>query len=142
MKKLLFLLLLIPVVTFSQVSSWRNNPPSRVQSGPTIQGQRSDISMWRTNPPRDENRPRPTKPGSNVILRDPWFDLGWGWNRWNMWGAPNFGWNYWSPMWYYNDWGYRQPGRIYIYEDGKRDTIRGKNQLFFLMVLWIKSIFH
>ena len=129
MKKLLFLLLLIPVVTFSQVSSWRNNPPSRVPSGPTVQGQRSDISMWRNDGPREFNRPKATNPGSNVILRDPWFDLGWGWNRWNMWGAPNFGWNYWSPMWYYNDWGYRQPGRIYIYDDGKRDTVRGKKPI-------------
>ena len=43
-----------------------------------------------------------------------------------MWGAPAFGWNYWTPLWYWNDWGYRQPGRVYIYEDGRRDTIKGK----------------
>jgi hypothetical protein len=46
-----------------------------------------------------------------------------------MWGAPAFGFNYWNPYWYYNDFGYRQPGRIYIYEDGKRDTIRGKKPI-------------
>jgi hypothetical protein len=54
---------------------------------------------------------------------------GWGWNRWDMWGAPNFGWNYWQPNWYLNDWGYRQPSRIYVYENGKRDTIRGKKPI-------------
>jgi hypothetical protein len=43
-----------------------------------------------------------------------------------MWGAPNFGWNYFSPSWYWNDWGYRQPARVYVYDNGKRDTIRGK----------------
>jgi hypothetical protein len=43
-----------------------------------------------------------------------------------MWGAPNFGWNFWQPSFYWNDWGYRQPARIYIYDNGKRDTIRGK----------------
>jgi hypothetical protein len=43
-----------------------------------------------------------------------------------MWGAPAFGWNFWQPMWYQNDWGYRQPARVYVYDDGKRDTIRGK----------------
>lgn len=127
MKKLLLLLMLIPVVTFSQVSSWRNNPPSRIPSEPSVQGQRSDISMWRSNPPRD-TRPVKTKPGSNIIVTDPWFG-GWGWNRWNMWGAPGFGWNYWSPSFYWNDWGYRQPSRIYVYGDGKRDTIRGKKPI-------------
>jgi hypothetical protein len=32
-------------------------------------------------------------------------------------------------MWYVNDWGYRQPARIYVYEDGKRDTIKGKKPI-------------
>ena len=130
MKKLLLFLVLIPVVTFSQVSSWRSNPPSRISSGPTIQGQRSDISMWRTNPPREDNRPRQTKPGSNIIIdNNPWGWNSWGWNRWDMWGAPGFGWNYWSPMWYWNDWGYRQPARIYVYSDGKKDTVKGKKPI-------------
>jgi len=122
MKKLLLLFLFIPMITLSQTSSWRSNPPSRVQSTPSIQGQRSDISMWRNNPPKES---RPTKPSSNIIVRNPVGWNNWGWNRWDMWGAPGFGWNYWSPSWYWNDWGYRQPSRIYIYDDGKRDTIRG-----------------
>jgi hypothetical protein len=127
MKRLLLLLILTPLITFSQVSSWRNNPPTRVEVGSSIQGQRSDISMWRNNPPREENRPRPTKPGSNVIITQPY--TGWGWNRWDLWGAPMFGWNYYQPMWYFNDWGYRQPARVYVYENGKRDTIRGKKPI-------------
>jgi hypothetical protein len=53
-------------------------------------------------------------------------NFGWGWNRWDMWGAPAFGWNYWNPGFYLNDWGYRQPARVYIYDNGKRDTIKGK----------------
>jgi len=134
MKKILLILgLILLCVLFTcvavnaQVSSWRNNPPSRVQSGPTIQGQRSDVSMWRNQSPREFNRPQPTKPGSNIIVRDPWGwnNFGWGWNRWNMWGAPAFGWNFYTPMWYWNDWGYRQPARIYVYENGRRDTIKG-----------------
>jgi hypothetical protein len=126
MKKLLWFLLLIPTLALGQVSSWRSNPPSVSQSGPSVLGQRSDISMWRNESPREFNRPKPTKPGSNVIITQPNWGWGWGWNRWDMWGAPGFGWNYWSPMWYWNDWGYRQPARIYVYNDGKRDTIRGK----------------
>ena len=132
MKKLLLILLLVPTLALSQVSSWRSNPPSRVQSSPSIQGQRSDVSMWRNDGPREFNRPQPTKPGSNIIINNNpwgWNNWGWGWNRWDMWGAPGFGWNYWSPSWYWNDWGYRQPARIYVYDDGKRDTIRGKKPI-------------
>lgn len=130
MKHFIVLLCLIPVLSFSQVSSWRSNPPQRSFSAPSIQGQRSDISGWRNTNPREFNRPQPTRPGSNIIVTDPWFDWGWGWNRWGMWGAPAFGWNFWNPYWYYNDWGYRQPGRIYVYENGRRDTIRGKKPIY------------
>ena len=131
MKNLLFLLAFVPIIAFSQVSSWRSNPPQ--QSGNSSQSyqqpvpQRNDVSSWRNESPREFNRPVQTKPGSNIIVRDPFFnDWGWGWNRWNMWGAPNFGWNYWNPGFYFNDWGYRQPARVYVYENGKRDTIKGK----------------
>jgi len=132
MKKLLLLLLLGPILAFSQVSTWRNNvPQSQPQrSTPSVQQsipQRNDVSSWRNESPRDFNRPTRTRPGSNIIVRDPFFnDWGWGWNRWNMWGAPGFGWNFWQPSWYFNDWGYRQPARVYVYNNGRRDTIRGK----------------
>jgi hypothetical protein len=36
-----------------------------------------------------------------------------------------YGWNYWEPWFYMDRWGYREPARIYIYNDGRRDTIRG-----------------
>jgi hypothetical protein len=128
---LVILLLSMTTSSFSQVSNWRSNPPTPQRSTPSIQPsapQRNDVSNWRSQPPsRGYDRPIRTRPGSNIIVRDPWFGgLGWGWNRWDMWGAPAFGWNFWQPSWYWNDWGYRQPQRIYIYEDGKRDTIRGK----------------
>jgi len=119
MKYFIVLLCLIPVLSFSQVSSWRSNLPQRSFSGPSIQGQRSDVSMWRNNPPRPDRTPQP-----------PIIDYGWGWNRWGMWGAPAFGWNFWNPYWYINDWGYRQPGRIYVYENGRRDTVRGKKPIY------------
>jgi hypothetical protein len=130
MKNLLFLLAFVPTLAFSQVSNWRSNPPQPQRSAPSVQQsipQRNDVSSWRNESPREYNRPTRTRPGSNIIVRDPFFnDWGWGWNRWNMWGAPGFGWNFWQPSFYWNDWGYRQPARIYVYNDGKRDTIRGK----------------
>jgi hypothetical protein len=137
MKNLILFLLFFPMVALSQVSNWRSNPPqpqTNTQSPrvtPSIP-QRNDVSSWRNESPREFNRPQKTRPGSNIIIRDPYWNnwgmnnWGWGWNRWDMWGAPGFGWNFWQPSFYWNDWGYRQPARIYVYDDGKRDTVRGK----------------
>ena len=133
MKNLFLIFTMVPMLVTGQVSNWRTNPPQQQsnpqRSTPSIQPstpQRNDVSSWRSNPPRNDNRqinPR----NSNIIVRDPyWNNWGWGLNRWNIWGAPKFGWNFWQPSWYWNDWGYRQPARIYVYENGKRDTIRGK----------------
>jgi len=127
MKKLVLIFMLIPTLALSQVSGWRNSgggqqfssPPPRVQS-PMDNG----VSRWRDVSPREFNRPQPTKPGSNVIIADPYW--GWGWNRWGVWGAPMWGWDYYNPFWYNNSFGYRQPARVYVYKDGKRDTVYGK----------------
>ncbi len=137
---ILILILFCSIMLYSQVSSWRSNPPTQSQTQtsqstqtrvqPSIP-QQNNVSSWRNNPPQQSQ----LRPGSNIIIRDPyWNNYGqgwnnWGWNRWDMWGAPNFGWNYWSPMPYWNDWGYRQPARIYVYDNGKRDTIRGKKPI-------------
>jgi hypothetical protein len=133
MKKLLLILLLIPTLALSQVSSWRgatSTPRVSTQSFQQSIPQRN-VSSWRNESPREFNRPVRTRPGSNIIVNDPWLmnNWGWGWNRWDMWGAPAFGWNFWSPMWYMNDWGYRQPARIYVYDNGRRDTIKGKKPI-------------
>jgi len=130
MKKLLLILLILPLLTFGQASSWRTNPPTPQQSTPPrstpsvqpLAPQRNDVSSWRNNPPRN-NVGQP-----NVIIPNPYWN-NWGWNNWNMWGAPRFGWNYWSPSWYTNDWGYRQPARVYVYDNGKTETIRGKKPI-------------
>jgi hypothetical protein len=135
MKNLFLIFAMVPMLVIGQVSNWRTNPPqqqsTQQRSTPSIQPstpQRNDVSSWRSQPPSSGyDRPSRTRPGSNILVRDPFFnDWGWGWNRWNMWGAPAFGWNYWNPGFYFNDWGYRQPARVYIYDNGKRDTIKGK----------------
>lgn len=143
MKKLVLLLALIPTLSFSQVSTWRNAPASPSQSAQrstsAVQQQTSqrnnNVSSWRNESPREYNRPEKTKPSSNIIVGNPFFNnwgmnyWGWGWNRWDMWGAPGFGFNYWSSAFYQNDWGYRQPARIYVYENDRRDTIKGKKPI-------------
>lgn len=70
-----------------------------------------------------ENRTR----GGNVIIhRNPWIhrnrNLGWWWSY-----QPNY--------LYYNDWywydnGYRQPARIYVYPEGRTDTVRVVRPIF------------
>ena len=135
MKNLLFLLAFVPTLAFSQVSNWRTTPPQQSQpqqrvEAPRVQTptpQRNDVSDWRSQPPsRGYDRPIRTRPGSDIIIRNQWGWNNWGWNRWDMWGAPAFGWNYWNPGFYSNDWGYRQPARVYVYDNGKQDTIKGK----------------
>lgn len=130
MKNIFLLLVLVPMLSFSQTSSWRTNPPtsnsnttssssSRVTTNPP------STSTWRNSDPKEFNKPRTN---NTVIVRDPWFDM--GWNRWGMFGGPRFGWNSYLPTWYYNDWGYRQPARVYYYNDGKVDTVRGKRPIY------------
>lgn len=136
MKKLILIfemVILLPLFTLSQTSSWRTNPPTQnSSSSPSVSpktpsvSQNNSVSSWRNSSPSEFNNPRTTRP---VIVRDRWMGDNWGWNRWNMWGAPTFGWNSFSPMWYLNDWGYRQPARVYYYNDGRRDTIRGKKPI-------------
>jgi hypothetical protein len=129
MKKILFVLVLLPIISFSQISSWRNNTsPTQsntkvTTSNEIVRVSPSDgVSSWRRDAPSNQNN-RP-----NVVITRPYYN-NFGWNRWDMWGAPTFGWNYWNPMWYWNDWGYRQPARIYVYKDGKQDTIKGKKPI-------------
>jgi hypothetical protein len=134
MKNLLFLFVFLPTLAFSQISNWRSGASAPRVSTPSIQQsnpQRNDVSRWRNESPKEYNRPQPNRRGSNIIVRDPWGwnNWGWGWNRWDMWGAPGFGWNFWQPYWYWNDWGYRQPARVYVYDNGKMDTIKGKKPI-------------
>jgi hypothetical protein len=135
MKNLTLMLLLCPMLSLSQVSGWRGGAQQTQRSTQSFQQsmpQRNDISSWRNESPREFSRPERMKPGSNIVVGDQFMNnWGWGWNRWDMWGAPGFGanWWFWQPSWYWNDFGYRQPARIYVYKDGKRDTIRGKKPI-------------
>lgn len=133
MKRLLFItfILLNTSTSFSQVSSWRGSMNQIQRSSPTIQQnitQNNVVSDWRKTSPREYNKPTNSRPNYNILNRNPWV-YGPYFDRWNMWGAPTFGWNYWTPSWYWNDWGYRQPSRIYVYENGKIDTVRGKKPI-------------
>lgn len=118
MKNLLFLLAFIPTLAFSQVSSWRTNPPQQRVETPRVQPstpQRNDVSSWRTNSPKDVRQPDPI---GRVRIQN--------WGRPNQFGYywGNWGWYQPQPYIWYDNYGWRQRSVIHIYENGKRDTIR------------------
>jgi hypothetical protein len=124
MKKLLMLLLVIPMISFSQVSSWRQTggsvPAQTSQSTQTrVQPsipQQNNVSSWRT-----QTEPiRPGQPIPNQPLVRRW--RGTAANPYGlMWGT--WGWYQPFPYIWYDDFGWRQRSVIHIYENGKRDTI-------------------
>jgi hypothetical protein len=125
MKKLLMLLLVIPMISFSQVSSWRQTggsvPAQTSQSTQTrVQPsipQQNNVSSWRNNPPQQQLQPNPD-PRVRVRVQN--------WNRQNPYGYywGNWGWYQPLPYIWYDDFGWRQRSVIHIYENGRRDTIR------------------
>ena len=131
MKKLLMLLLVIPMISFSQVSSWRQTGGSvpaspqttqtqtRVQ--PSIPQQQNNVSSWRNNPPQ-QSQTQPDR-RSRVFIQN--------WNRPNQFGYYWGNWGWYQPMPYiwYDDFGWRQRSVIRIYENGRRDTI-GKEKIY------------
>ena len=118
MKTLLLIILFIPTLAFSQVSSWRTNPPQQRVETPRVQPstpQRNDVSSWRTNSPKDVRQPDPR---GRVRIQN--------WGRPNQFGYywGNWGWYQPQPYIWYDDFGWRQRSVIHIYENGRRDTIR------------------
>ena len=127
MKKLLMLLLVIPMISFSQVSSWRQTGGSVPASSQTSQStqtrvqpsipQQNNVSSWRT-------QTAPIRPGDNfqgqpLVRRYRYTDI-------NPYGLQYGVWGRYQPfpyMWY-DDFGWRQRSEVRIYESGRRDTIR------------------
>lgn len=131
MKKLFPFFLLVPFLSFSQsersqkietrnTGTYRSQPsqPSSQSYSPS----RSSIEYSQKQAERSNNRYQPG-PSRNNNRYPPSLMFG---NRWNLWGAPMFGFNYWNPGYWYDPFGYRQPARIYYYDNGRADTIRGK----------------
>jgi hypothetical protein len=117
MKKILMLLLVIPMISFSQVSSWRTNGSQQTtQTQTRIQSsipQRNNVSRWRTQ--TESIRPGQRVPNQPLVR-------GWRLNPYQYyWGT--WGWYQPFPYIWYDDFGWRQRSVIRIYENGKRDTI-------------------
>ena len=129
MKNLLFLLAFLPTLAFSQVSSWRTNPPQQRVETPRVQPstpQRNDVSNWRTQTapvrPGDDFRNQPPIRRYRSTPQNP-YGLMWG----------NWGWYQPYPYIWYDNYGWRHRSTIRIYESGKRDTVVVKPLLFHLL---------
>ena len=131
MKKLLVLLLVIPMISFSQVSSWRQTggsvSPQTTQSAPGVQPsvsqQQNNVSSWRT-------QTAPIRPG-DIVPQQPLV------RRWrgtdiNPYGLQYGVWGWYQPYPYiwYDDYGWRQRSVVRIYESGRRDTVASTPVLF------------
>ena len=119
MKTILSLILLIPIMLFGQVSSWRNNPPQQRTESPRIQSSipQRGVSEWRnqTSPIRPNDRFKNVQPSvrryRSTIINP--YGLYWG----------SYGWYQPYPYIWYDQYGWRQRSVIRVYENGKRDTI-------------------
>jgi hypothetical protein len=133
MKKLIFLLFL-PIFGFSQTLERQQKQSVRnfgTYSSPQLSQRsqsfdRPSIGEYQQKQIERNRRseyysPQINRPG-RYFINDPWMDWGWGFNRW----SPMWGWNSFTPFFWYDNWGYRNPGRVYVYDDGKRDTIKLK----------------
>jgi len=125
MKKLLMLLLIIPMISFSQVSTWRTttsqpaqSTQSRVQTSTPPQ---NNVSSWRNNPPQQSQSLPPRDRGGIQ-----------NWGGFNQFGYywGNYGWYQPFPYIWYDDYGWRQRSVINIYESGRRDTVASTPVLF------------
>jgi hypothetical protein len=128
MKKLIFLLF-FPVFVFSQnnerqqkeqVRSSGTYNAQQPQQRPTYSSQNSEFSQ--KNSVREQNRNYYNQNNQRQpIIYDPYRNYGGlGWNRWN----PRYGWNSYYSYYWYDDWGYRNPARVYIYNNEIKDTIK------------------
>lgn len=126
MNRIILFLLFLPIFGVSQSE---RDQKLLIRNNSSYSTPRSTESFqkntFRENSTQNYNfNPRP-RPNHNPYYISPYSNFGWG-NRWNRWGAPFGGFSYWDNWFWFDNFGYRQPARIYVYENGKRDTIRGK----------------
>jgi len=127
MKNILFLLVLLPTLAFSQVSSWRTTTPQSAQTSqstqtrvqPSIPQQQNNVSSWRT-------QTAPIRPGDNFEGQP--LTRRYRPTTYNPYGLQYGVWGWYQPYPYiwYDDYGWRQRSVVRIYENGRRDTVAKK----------------
>lgn len=128
MKNLILIFAMVPMLAIGQVSNWRTNPPQQ-QSTPSTStpstptpSRNDNSSSWRNTPqpqtPQYNNTPQPNRNNLNYFYNNQYY-------RYN-----DFGWYYPSYYYWYDPYGFRNRGQVYIYENGKSDTIKTKPTRF------------
>ena len=130
MKNILFLLVFLPTLAFSQVSSWRTNPPQQSQQRvealrvqQSYPQQQNNVSSWRRQ--TEPIRPGQSFPEQPLVRRyRPTISNPYGlyYGTWG-WYAP-------YPYIWYDNYGWRHRDVVHIYENGKRDTIERAPLMF------------
>lgn len=119
MKKLIWILLLFPILVFGQHSREAFQKQSFSHGGMgsnSMNFEYSQKQQFRNQPPHVNNNyyaPYYSPYYNNAY----WW--GWGYSNWPYYGA----YNYYYPYYWYDNWGYRNPARIYV-KDGKQDTVK------------------
>lgn len=123
MKKLIFVLTFIPFLVFSQNEK---NEKMAFRNGTKPSQSNSTESSQKTNI-REDNLSRKKQTFGNPTIFEPVY---YDYDRlnWIRWGAPISGYSHFYPMYYYDRFGFRQPARVYVYGDNKRDTVRRERQ--------------
>ena len=124
---ILILILFCTIMLYSQVSTWRQTggsvSPQTTQSSPRVQPsvpqQQNNVSSWRTQTapirPGDRYDVQPLVRRYRPTIQNP-YGLQYG----------IYGYYQPYPYIWYDDYGWRQRSIIHVYENGRKDTVKGK----------------
>ena len=118
MKAILSLMVLVPFLSFSQVSHWRSGGSYSTPriSTPQVHTQtNNNVSQWRSAPAVPQNPKQYVAPSYrtyNYFSTYPYFGL--------------YGYYYSTPYYWYDPYGYRVRGYVHHYQSGRMDTVQGQ----------------
>jgi hypothetical protein len=126
MKNLFLIFAMVPMLAMAQISNWRTNPPqpstptTSTPSTPTP-SRNDNSSSWRNTP--QPSSAQPSSPQYRGTPQQNRRDLNYRYNN-QYYRYNDFGWYYPSYYYWYDPYGFRNRGQVYIYENGKSDTIK------------------
>lgn len=119
MKHIVIFLLLTPSIVFAQ--SEFDQKMAKKYGNNSLKNTNTEVIQKKQERFDNNNKEEKT---DNVYHPSPFiFSENYNWVRW---GAPVYGYSNFYPTFYYDRFGLRHPSRIYEYNTGKRDTIKGK----------------
>lgn len=123
MKRFLILLFLIPIICYSQTE--REDKLRIKRGGPSISNPTSEAQQKIVVRDKFYNQKQQTfETNTQIFNRNIYYNNN-DW-RWRMWGAPVSGFVGYTPSFYYDRFGLRQPSRIYRMADGQEKTVKGE----------------